>query len=157
MKIEKTEKPEKPDENDLASAIVRLADKIGTSQSQLADTLSQLQANAKPDQMGFDDPRYQAQMRSEGFYAALPRPVYQNAFAVEPRGLSQDTIDKLMAIPSGKYLHGVVSVTVDEKGRIFLRYPAATIEDRMNFSRVVKDFPDLVDQLYAEAQLLQPA
>jgi hypothetical protein len=149
----RTTAPEEPDENDLASAIVLLADKIGTSQAQVAATLSQLQANAKPEAMGFDDPRYQAKLHADGVYAALPRPVYQNAFAVEARGLTQDTIDKLMAIPTGKYLKGVVSVVVDEKQRIFLRYPAATIEDRMNFSRLVKDFPDLVDQLYAESQL----
>jgi hypothetical protein len=83
----------------------------------------------------------------------LPQPTFQNSKAVNPRGLSDDTLKKLATIPSGTYLNGLISVIRDVNRRTLDFYydNYSSTDRRVNFMLAVTSFSDLVNKVHAEA------
>jgi hypothetical protein len=91
-----------------------------------------------------------------------PIPTFQNGMTINLSGVKpperlEKALSQLGEIPSGKYLDGVVSVTRQEpahntEGRLDIRYDHSTTEKRMVYSSMVHDLPDMIDQLWREAQ-----
>jgi hypothetical protein len=116
----------------------------------MADILEQLQKNAPPNEPGFGHPDYQARLREEGFFADFAKPVYQNGKEAQARGLKPETIDRAPKLRPGKYLGGVVEVAKDHRDRIHLMYASVRERDRLNFAQKVRNFDDLIDQIWTE-------
>lgn len=104
------------------------------------------------------------EMSAEAFAAVdLPRPAiptYQNGMPVDLRGVKEPmlskTLQQLGEIPSGTYLDGIVRATRQEpthntEGRLDIRYDSSTTEKRMIYCSRVRDFSDMVDQMWREA------
>jgi hypothetical protein len=116
----------------------------------MTDILEQLQKNAPPNEPGFGHPDYQARLREEGFFADFAKPVYQNGKEAQARGLKPETIDRAPKLRPGKYLGGVVEVAKDHRDRIHLMYASVRERDRLNFAQKVRNFDDLIDQIWTE-------
>ena len=95
-------------------------------------------------------PEYQEQLRKEGFFDTFPKPVVQNGRDCAPRGLSQETRDRASSLRPGVYLHGKVSVEALHGGGVHLKYKSKSAEDRMATAGLWRDFPDLIDKIWAE-------
>lgn len=132
----------------LAAAIAQLAQQLGTSQAQMAETLESLRQNQKPRDINFSDTDYQEKLRAET--KVLKRPAYQNGFEVNPSGLSDETIDRLSKLIPGTYLGGVVRVAIDGNDSIHLLYKNKTVEQRFANDRLFPSFTALIDKLWAE-------
>lgn len=118
----------------------------------MTDILEQLQKNAPPNEPGFGHPEYQARLREEGFFDQFAVKVWQNGKMAEARGLRKDTIERAAKLTPGTYaVKGIrVDVAVDGRGEVYLSYPSATMTDRMKFAGAVRNFDDLIDQLWAQ-------
>lgn len=108
-------------------------------------------------------PEYLSERRKKrGGDKFLPHLVFQNGRAVNPSGLSNETIGKLDTLASGRYCDGVVDVQRISDGidgissRIHLRYNNGTIEERMRFYMRFPSFTVLVtaiaDEMAARAK-----
>lgn len=116
----------------------------------IAAVLEQLAANAPVPEIGYGHPKYQARLQEEGVFAQFATPVYQNGFEAQARGLKPETIERAPKLKEGKYLGGRVEVLHDQRGRVHIRYPHAKVGDRMRMQALVRDFDDLVAQVWAE-------
>ena len=129
-----------------------MAAKTETESSALMErmtaVLEKLGENTKPYEPGFGDPAYQARLKDEGFFDTFPVPVFQNGRECEPRGLSEETRTRASSLKAGTYLGGKVTVERSDK-LVHLKYKSQKIEDRM--SQSWRDFPDLIQQLWAES------
>lgn len=83
----------------------------------------------------------------------LMAPAYQNSKEVNPRGLSDATIQKLFEIPTGSYLNGLVRVHRRPDLGIEFYYDNYSSPDRrVAFMLAVRSFSDMVAKLHDEAQ-----
>jgi hypothetical protein len=87
----------------------------------------------------------------------LKNPAFQNAYPVNPNGLSDSTINKLHELKPGRYLGGVVTVLVEEspmgdssEKKTFLLYKNKTPDQRMALAAHFTSFADLIDKIAAE-------
>lgn len=117
--------------------------------ARMTTVLEKLGDNTKPYEPGFGDPAYQARLKAEGYFDLFPHPVYQNGRECEPRGLSQQTRERASALQPGKYLGGMVTVERNDKA-VHIKYKSMTVEDRMRYASKWRDFPDLIDKIWAE-------
>src|SRR5688572_16228061 len=69
------------------------------------------------------DPEYTARLHAEGFYDEFERPVYQNGYQAQARGLPAETRERASRLKPGHYLKGRVRVDVDGHGGVYLNYP----------------------------------
>jgi hypothetical protein len=116
----------------------------------MATVLEKMGENTKPYEPGFGDPAYQERLRAEGYFDTFPIPVYQNGRECEAKGLSEETRARASALSPGKFLGGKVVVETSEGKFVHLKYKSVTPEDRMRSASWWKDFPDLVNQIWAE-------
>lgn len=124
-------------------------DRLATAFETLA---AQMLANAPKPQLDFGSPEYQQQLKDKGYYRQFARPLYQGAFLSPAEGLSEDIVDKVNHLKSGKYLNGRVQVIADEK-RVQLRYPMSTADDRMENTQHWRTFEELINLITAEAAM----
>ena len=89
-----------------------------------------------------------------------PIPTFQNGVPIDLRGVQEPTLSQTMKqlgeLPSGSYLDGLFRITRTEptlntEGRLDIRYDSSLTEKRMNYVSRVRDFSDLVDQMWREA------
>lgn len=116
----------------------------------MTDILEQLQKNAPPNEPGFGHPDFQARLREEGFFDEFAKPVYQNGKEAQARGLKPETIERAPKLKPGRYLGGLVDVAKDHRERVHLLYAYVRDRDRMIFEKKVRDFDDLIDQIWTE-------
>jgi len=95
------------------------------------------------------DPEYTARLKAEGFYDEFEKPVIQNGYAAQARGLSEETRHRASNLKSGKYLGGRVSVDADGH-RIYINYPTSKVDDRFKNMTLFTSFEDLIDKVWAE-------
>lgn len=138
----------KVETDDLAGAILKLAESFGVSQAQTAETLEALRANQKPRDINFSDQDYQEKLKRET--KVLKRPAFQNTFPVNPSGLTDEEITRLAALAPGKYLGGHVEVTIGGNDAICLWYKNKTVEQRMANERKFASFGVLINTIWAE-------
>lgn len=104
---------------------------------------------AQPKVIKEGDPEYTERLKAEGFFDEFERPVIQNGYSAQPRGLSEQTRHRASNLKSGKYLSG--RVFVENNGRaVFINYPTSKIDDRFKNQTLWHDFSDLVDKMWAE-------
>lgn len=96
-------------------------------------------------------PEYIARLKAEGFQDDFcGKTVYQNGYEAQARGLSEETRRRASALRPGKYLKGRVTVDVQANGDVVrLLYPVSG-DNMMKNQALWKDFPDLVNQIWAE-------
>lgn len=135
-------------ENVTGTVLTELLKQLVTSNQTLAATQAAVLANQPARVITEDSPEYAARNRAEGFYDYFPKRVYQNGREAEARGLSEQTRERAASLAPGKYLGGKVMVEELPNGGVHIKYKSRTIEDRM--AQPFKDFPDLVDQVWAE-------
>src|SRR5688572_32838722 len=114
----------------------------------IAQVLQQLAANQPKKVITEDSPEYQERLRAEGYFDSFPKPVYQNGREAEPKGLSEQTRERAANLMPGKYLGGQVTVEVASNGGVHIKYASKTVENRMG--QPWRDFPDLIDRIWAE-------
>lgn len=118
----------------------------------LAQAIAQAQSIYSPREIKEGDPEYVALQKAAGEFDLFERPVYQNAYEAQARGLSADIRHKASNLKSGTYKMRkgrMVTVEASEK-QIVLRYP--TKGDAMMINQTNwNDFSDLIEQLW-EAQ-----
>lgn len=94
-------------------------------------------------------------------YPRPPIPTFQNGMPIDLRGVPEpqlsETMRKLGEIPSGVYLDGIIRVTrtdptVNTEGRLDIRYDGSTTEKRLLYYSQVRDFHDMVERIWREAQ-----
>lgn len=122
----------------------------------MTDILEQMQRNAPPNEPGFGHPEYQRRLREEGFFDEFPVPVFQNGKQAEPRGLKAETRARMADLKPGTYITGLVSVLREPNGTVHLQYRHSTMADQIKLSQHVRNFDDLIDQIWAE-QTATPA
>jgi hypothetical protein len=140
-------------EPDLMTGIAALAEAVRDNNTNTLDAIKSLL------------PKNVQAMSAEAFAKVdLPRPpipTFQNGLAIDLRGVETTKLAKTMQqlgeIPSGEYLDGIVKVTrtepkVNTEGRLDLRYDGSTTEKRMIYASRVRDFSDMVDQIWREAR-----
>jgi hypothetical protein len=137
-------------DNALAQAILALAEKLGTSQEQQAETLEALRASQPPRDVSFGDTDYQARLKAET--KVFPRPVFQNGREANPAGESDATLAKIAELKPGKYIGGFVTIDETPKGGINFVYKNATPDQRMVQMGKFTSFADLVAKCHAEMQ-----
>jgi len=99
---------------------------------------------------------YLAEKKQKGQLKFLKHDVYQNGRLVNPKGLSQATLDVLDTLHSGSYADGMVDVIrirdgVDGKNsRIHIMYNNKTIEERMMFYMRFPTFTKIVETIETE-------
>lgn len=125
----------------------RVADETN---DRIASVLEQLVANTPVQQIGYGHPQYQERLREEGVFAEFAAPVFQNGKQAQARGLKAETIEHATQLRPGKYLGGLVEVLRDNRDRVHLVYPHAKVADRMRFQQKVRDFDDLIAQVWGE-------
>jgi hypothetical protein len=116
----------------------------------IAAVLEQLAAQAPVQEIGFGHPKYQDRLKAEGFFDEFEKPVLQNGKRAEARGLKPETIARAPQLRVGTYLKGKVEVQRNASGHVNLVYAHAKVEDRMRFQAIVRDFDDLIDQIWTE-------
>ena len=97
------------------------------------------------------DPEYVARQQAEGWFDTFERPVYQNAYEAQARGIPADIRQKACRLRSGKYLKGRVTVEANENA-VYLRYPVSGDAMMINQTRW-SSFEDLIQKLWDEQQL----
>jgi hypothetical protein len=137
----------KHEDASLAAAILALAEKLGTSQEKLNETLAALRESQTPREVNFGDTDYQARLRAET--KVLKRPAFQNGYEVNPSGLSDEVIERLANLKPGSYIGGVVKVAVEGES-IHLIYKNRTADQRMALNAKFSSFSDLVNKIWAE-------
>ena len=95
------------------------------------------------------DPEYTARLKAEGFFDEFEKPVVQNGYSAQARGLSEQTRMRASNLKSGKYLGGRVSVEADGH-RIYINYPTSKVDDRFKNMTLFTSFEDLIDKIWAE-------
>lgn len=135
---------------DLAAAIMALAQSMGTQQTKMADALALLQANQMPREIKEGDPEYTERLKAEGFYDEFPHPVIQNGYEAQARGLSKEVRERAGNLKTGRYLGGRVTVDVDSRGAVHIKYPNSKVDDRFKNLALWMDFEDLVNKIWAE-------
>lgn len=121
----------------------------------LAQAFAQAQAIYQPRELKEGDPEYVAMQKAEGWYDTFERPVYQNAYEAQARGLSEEVRHRASNLKTGVYLKGRVRVDASEK-QIVLRYP--TKGDAMMINQTHwRDFSDLINQIWEEMHAAVPA
>jgi hypothetical protein len=94
------------------------------------------------------DPEYVARQHEMGWFDTFEVPVFQNAYEAQARGLSAETRHRASNLKPGKYLKGRVTVEVSNAG-VHIKYPVSG-DNLMKNMALWRDFPDLIDQLWAE-------
>ncbi len=103
-------------------------------------------------------PEYRARQEAEGWFDSFEKPLYQNAFEAEARGLSKEVRYRAARLKPGKYIKtpqnpmGRVTVEVDNQG-VHLLYPVKGDNLMLN-QTFWKDLPDMINQIWAEMQLV---
>jgi len=97
-------------------------------------------------------PEYRARMEAEGFYDQFEKPVFQNAYEAQARGLSKEIRHRASNLKSGKYLQGRVEVVADNAG-VHIMYPVKGDNMMINQTKW-SDFPDLINKIWAEMQMV---
>ncbi len=133
--------------------MARERDEITVTNDSLATAMGAAMAQAlravvPPREIKEGDPEYVARLHDEGFYDSFDVPVYQNAYEANPRGLSEETRKRASTLKPGKYLKGRVNVEVDGGG-VHIKYPVSG-DNMMKNLALWRDFPDLVNQIWAE-------
>lgn len=141
-------RPPAAPKDDLAAAILLLAERLGGNQEKLVETLEALKASQPVKDVNFGDTDYQARLRATT--STLRRPAFQNGFEVNPSGLSDEVLDRLAQLQPGTYLGGVVRVAVDGQDAIHLIYKNKTVEQRFANERLFGSFSALVNTIWAE-------
>lgn len=116
----------------------------------IAAVLERLADQAPVEHIGYGHPKYQQRLRDEGFYTEFAKPVFQNGRPAAARGLKPETIERAVNLRAGTYIGGRVTVNVDAKGRVYLNYKCASVEDRMRSQQFWTDFNDLVEKIWTE-------
>lgn len=119
---------------------------------QIAQALDQLVKQAPPEDIGYAHPKYQQRLRDEGVFTVFAAPVFQNGKEAQARGLKADTVERAPKIRPGVYLGGRVEVVRTARGGVNLIYRSARPDDRTKFGKLVVDFDDLIEKLWAEMQ-----
>jgi|ERR1041384_1194704 hypothetical protein len=96
------------------------------------------------------DPEYTARLKAEGFYDEFPCAVFQNGYEANARGLSAEIRERVGQLKPGRYLKGRVTIELDGKGGVHIKYPTSKVDDRFKNQTLWKDFPDLVNQVWNE-------
>jgi hypothetical protein len=138
--------------DDLASAIRVLAEALSSGQANQNAVLSQLQANQPRREMDYGEYILQHPVRK------LPRPVFQNAYPVNPNGLSAETEQKMLEIVPGRYINNYVTVTENGEGETratFFIYRNRNIKERFEQQEHFKSFTDMIDKCHAEMRARQ--
>jgi hypothetical protein len=131
-------------DEDGASDMTSLGQIIGQA---VAQGIAQI---APRKEMREGDPEYVAHLASSGWYDTFEHPVFQNGYEAEARGLSAEVRHRASHLEAGTYIKGRVRVEVVQD-RVFLNYP--TKGDAMLINRDYwRDFPDLINQIWAEMQ-----
>lgn len=94
------------------------------------------------------DPEYVARQHAEGWFDTFAKPVYQNAYEAQARGIPADIREKVVALKSGTYLGGRVTVE-NTDSYVRLSYPVKGDAMLINQSKW-SSFEDLVLKLWAE-------
>jgi hypothetical protein len=131
-------------DNTLIEIVKQLLAQQHSSSQATADAL--LDALKKPVQDSIT-PEYLADPRNR--QQKLKKPAYQNAYPVNPDGLSDATIDKLAELKPGSYFGGYLTVA-EENGKTFLLYKSRSLADRLEQSQYFTSFSDMVDKIHAE-------
>lgn len=129
---------------DLMAALVQ-------SNQMLAENLRALKDNQKPEDITFDDPRYQAELAK---LPKFPRPVTQNGRQADPSGLTPEQLRKVGELKAGSYEFNKtkIEVRVGNANGIDLVYSSKTLPQRMANERDLCDHQGLggmIDKLYA--------
>lgn len=95
------------------------------------------------------DPEYVARLRAEGLLAEFEKPVFQNGYAANPIGESEETISRASRLAPGKYLGGRVRVDVTPQA-VFINYPTVDVTDRMKNMKLWTSFGELITKIWAE-------
>jgi hypothetical protein len=105
-------------------------------------------ATAPPPVLTEADPAYIARQHAEGWFDSFEKPVYQNGYEAQARGLSPLVRTRAAALQSGRYLNGRVTVEATEKG-VWLIYPTKG-DALLRNQQYWRDFEDLITQLWTE-------
>jgi hypothetical protein len=97
-------------------------------------------------------PEYVARLRQEGFYDEFDHPVFQNGYEAAARGLPAQTRQRASNLKTGRYVGGRVTVDVDGRGAVHIRYPTKTVDERFKNLGLWTSFEDLIDKIWAEMQ-----
>lgn len=100
------------------------------------------------------DPEYVARQHEMGWYDDFDGgvKVLQNAYEAQARGLSAEVRFRAAHLKPGQYLKNRVSVTVESDGAIVrIAYPSKG-DNMLKNQALWRDFPDLVNQIWAEMQ-----
>lgn len=116
----------------------------------IAAVLEQLANNAPIVEIGYGHPKFQEQLRKEGFFTQFAKPVFQNGKEAQARGLTPETIERAPKLRPGKYLGGKVEVLLDNRDRVHLLYKSANLQERMDFAKIAPSFDDLIAKIWAE-------
>ena len=102
------------------------------------------------------DPEYVERQRAEGWFDTFAKPVFQNGFEAQARGLSAEVRERACQLRPGTYLRGRVRVDVWGNGSVNLRYP--TNGDAMLINRdYFLSFSDLITKIWDEMHAGVPA
>lgn len=105
-------------------------------------------ATQPPRELREGDPEYVARQQAEGWFDTFEKPVYQNAYEAQARGLSPEVRWRAARLVSGKYLRGRVTVEADDTS-VRLKYPVSG--DAMLINRdYFRDFSDLITKIWDE-------
>lgn len=103
---------------------------------------------------------YLEERKKRGGGKRLLHNVYQNGRLVNPSGLSQETINLLDTLDTGKYCDGMIDVVRIRDGvegindRIHLMYNNGSVEERMTFYMRFPSFTKIVTDIAAEMTAL---
>jgi hypothetical protein len=121
----------------------------------LAEALAMALKSAQPKELKEGDPEYVARQTAEGWFDTFEKPVFQNAYAANPRMWSAESRARVVQLRPGKYLKGRVTVEVNERG-VYLKYPVLG-DNMMKNQQYWRDIDDLVGQLWDEMHAPVPA
>lgn len=123
---------------------------LGAILKQNADLMAQLVANQPIKVITQDSPEFQNLLRDQGYFDTFPKPVYQNGYECEARGLSEDVRTRAANLTPGTYTIKGVTVVVEPSanGGVHLKYRSRSVEDRMKYAAAWSDFSDLVNTLW---------
>lgn len=132
-------------------------DDSGLDMQALATAIAQGIATIAPKpEIKEGDPEYTARLVAEGFFDEFSHPVIQNGYEAQARGLSAEVRERAGTLKAGRYIKNRVTVEVDGKGTVHLKYPNKD-NDRIINREHWRDFTDLINQIWAEMHAGVPA
>lgn len=123
-----------------------LAAAIAAGIAPLAQGIASL---APKPEMKEGDPAYTEYLKAQGLFDVFEKPVYQNGYEAEARGLSEEVRTRVCRLRPGQYLKRRVTVEVDGRS-VHLKYPTKREDDRMINMGLWSSFSDLVNKIWDE-------